>query len=186
MMGPMLRALLEDRFHLKIHREAEIVPMYALTVAKSGLKIQPIEAGGCTSPDAVQDLSQEARMAVNREKPICGSFSSLGDGVNRIWILGGESLEKFANSTLSAVLDRHVQDQTGVAGVFNIRLEFGLDESIRSGVFGGAGVAAPPPDIEKGPSIFTALQEQLGLKLERTKGPRDFIVIDRVQKPEPD
>ena len=124
-------------------------------------------------------------MAVNRgPKPVCGSFSSTGDGVNRTWTLGGQSLSSFAG-TLSSVLDRYVIDSTGVAGQFNIHLEFGLDESIRRGVFGGAGVGVPPAGIEKGPSIFTALEEQLGLKLERTKGPRDYLVIDRVQKPEP-
>ena len=58
-------------------------------------------------------------------------------------------------------------------------------QSIRKGVFGGAGVGVPPDGIEKGPSIFTALEEQLGLKLERTRGPHDYIVIDRVQKSSP-
>ena len=77
-------------------------------------------------------------------------------------------------------------DKTGIGGTFNIHLEFGLDESIRTGVFGGAGVGTPPAGIEKGPSIFTALEEQLGLKLERTRGPRDFLVIDRAQRPKPD
>ena len=125
-------------------------------------------------------------MAVNRAKPICGSYTSLGDGVNRTWILGGESFAKFANSILSGVLDRYVMDKTGIGGTFNIHLEFGLDESIRTGVFGGAGVGTPPAGIEKGPSIFTALEEQLGLKLERTRGPRDFLVIDRAQRPKPD
>jgi len=185
MMGPMLRALLEDRFQLKIHREAEEIPMYALRVAKGGMKMRPIDDGGCTAVEDVRDLTREARMAINRTKPICGNFTSLGDGVNRTWILGGQTLDDFANNTLSAVLDRHVMDETGVAGHFNIQLEFGLDESIRKGVFGGAGVGVPPDGIEKGPSIFTALEEQLGLKLERTRGPHDYIVIDRVQKPEP-
>ena len=77
-------------------------------------------------------------------------------------------------------------DQTGVVGVFNIRLEFGYDESIKQGVFGGrpAGpILEPPPDVEPAPSIFTALEEQLGLKLEKTRGPREFIVIDSVERP---
>ena len=76
-------------------------------------------------------------------------------------------------------------DQTGVAGVFNIRLEFGYDDSIKQGVFGGrpAGpILEPPPDVEPAPSIFTALEEQLGLKLEKTRGPREFIVIDSAER----
>lgn len=186
MMGPMLRALLEDRFQLRVHRETEDAPMYALTVAKSGLKIKPIDDSGCTSPDFVRDLSAEARQAINSSKPVCGSFTSLGDGVNRTWVLGGTSLQTLANNRLSGVLDRFVLDQTGVAGLFNIRLTFGLDDSIRKGVFGGAGVGTPPEGLERGPSIFTALEEQLGLKLERTRDQSDFIVIDRVQRPMPD
>jgi uncharacterized protein (TIGR03435 family) len=186
MMGPMLRALLEERFQLKTHREVEEVPMYALTVAKRGLKIHPIGDDGCTSYEVAKDLSRDAFMALDQgPKPVCGNFMAVGDGANRHWSLGGESLEKFANQVLSSVLDRYVMDRTGVTGLFNIRLDFGLDDSIRAGVFGGRGVNPPPPDIEMGPSIFTALEEQLGLKLEKTKGPRGFLVIDRVERPTP-
>jgi uncharacterized protein (TIGR03435 family) len=184
MMGPMLRALLEDRFQLKLHRELEDGPLYALTVAKGGLKMQPIGEDGCTSFTVAQNLSRDEVLALDRgSKPICGNFTSLGDGANRNWYLGGESLTTFANQTLSGVLDRYVIDKTGVPGLFNIQLEFGLDESIRVGVFGGRGVNPPPPDIPRGPSIFTALEEQLGLKLENTRGPRGFLVIDRVERP---
>jgi uncharacterized protein (TIGR03435 family) len=185
MMGPMLRALLEERFQLKTHREMEEVPMYAMVVAKGGLKIQPIEPAGCTSPDAVADLAPEDRLAVSRSaKPICGGFTSLGDGVNGNWSLGGTTLSRFANSILSGVLDRYVLDKTGVTGLYNIRLQFALDESIRPHVFGGGRPAdPPPPDIEKAPAIFSALEEQLGLKLEKTKAPREYLVIDRVERP---
>src|SRR5262249_10312566 len=65
MMGPMLRALLEERFHLKTHRATEEVPMYALTVAKGGLKIKPLGPGGCTSFDDTQSLSRDEVMALN-------------------------------------------------------------------------------------------------------------------------
>ena len=188
LMGPMLRALLEDRFKLKTHREKEEVPMYALTIAKSGLKMQPLGEGGCTSFDAAQNLSREDRLSLNQSKPICGSFSSLGDGVNGNWILGGETLS-FAG-TLSGVLDRYVLDQTKVSGLFNINLHFAFDESLKPGVFGGRPSLAysaenpPPSGIEKGPSIFSALEEQLGLKLEKSRGPREYVVIDHVERPQ--
>jgi uncharacterized protein (TIGR03435 family) len=190
MMGPMLRALLEDRFKLRTHRELEELPMYALTVAKGGLKIKPIGDDGCISFDKAQNLSRDELLAADMgAKPVCGNFTSLGDRWKRKWYLGGTTLDKFANQTLSSVLDRHVMDQTGVPGLFNIHLEFGYDDNIKQGVFGGrpAGpVEPPPPDVESAPSIFTALEQQLGLKLEKTRGPREFIVIDSAERPRPE
>jgi uncharacterized protein (TIGR03435 family) len=186
MMGPMLRALLEERFKLKTHRELEDVPMYGMTVAKGGLKIKPIDEKGCVSVDIARNLSRDQMLALDTSStPVCGNFTSLGDRYKRTWRLGGTTLAKFANQTLSGVLDRHVMDQTGVPGMFNIHLEFGYDESIKEGVFGGRPVGpilTPSSDVEPTPSIFTALEEQLGLKLEKTRGPREFIVIDSAER----
>jgi bla regulator protein BlaR1 len=186
MMGPMLRALLEERFKLKTHRELEDVPMYTMTVAKGGLKIKPIDEKGCVSFDAARNLSRDEMLALDRSStPVCGNFTSLGNQYKRTWRLGGITLAKFANQTLSGVLDRHVMDKTDVAGNFNIHLEFGYDDSIKQGVFGGrpAGpIVTPPADVEPAPSIFTALEEQLGLRLEKTRGPREYIVIDSAQR----
>jgi len=186
MMGPMLRALLEEHFKLKTHRELEQVPMYAMTVAKGGLKTKPLEEGGCRSFDEVKDLPPQQIGAMDMgAKPVCGNFTSLGDRVTRKWSLGGTTLARFANQTLSSVLDRHVMDNTGVDGTFNIKLEFGYDENIKEGVFGGRPVGPiddPPPGVERGPSIFTALEQQLGLKLEKANGPRGFLVIDSAQR----
>ena len=80
-----------------------------------------------------------------------------------------------ANDLLGTV-QRAVIDRTGINGRYNIRLSYGFDP----------GPNHAPSDIERGPSIFTALQEQLGLTLEATRGPRDFLVIDRVERPDPD
>jgi uncharacterized protein (TIGR03435 family) len=186
MMGPMLRALLEERFRLKTHRELEDVPMYAMIVAKGGLKLKPIDEKGCVSVDIARNLSRDQVLALDTSTtPVCGNFTSLGDRYKRRWSLGGTTLGRFANQTLSGVLDRHVMDNTGVPGSFNIQLEFGYDESIKEGVFGGRPVgpiATPPPDVDPAPSIFTALEQQLGLKLEKTRGPRQFIVIDSAER----
>src|SRR5262249_31712954 len=154
----MLRALLEERFKLKTHRELEDVPMYTMTVAKGGLKIKPIGEKGCTSFDVAKNLSRDEMLALDRSStPVCGNFTSLGNQYKRTWTLGGITLAKFANQTLSGVLDRHVMDKTGVTDMFNIHLEFGYDESIKQGVFGGRPVGPipdPPADIEPAPSIF--------------------------------
>jgi len=190
MMGAMLRALLEDRFHLKTHSDTEDAPMFALTVAKGGMKIKPIGPDGCRDSNETQDLSREEIVAINTgPRPICGNFTAVGGGGNRTWRLGGDTLAKFANQTLSSVLDYYVLDKTGdivpPGARFNINLTFGIDESIRRGVFGGAPLGPIPEDADRGPSIFTALEEQLGLKLEKTRGPRQFLVVDSVQRPDP-
>src|SRR6185436_13583434 len=101
MMGPMLRALLEERFKLKTHRELEQVPMYAMTVAKGGLKIKSIGADGCLSVDAANGLSREEMLAADQsDKPVCGNFTSLGNQWRRTWALGGTTLSRFASQIL--------------------------------------------------------------------------------------
>ncbi|HEX6896713.1 MAG TPA: TIGR03435 family protein, partial [Bryobacteraceae bacterium] len=91
------------------------------------------------------------------------------------------------SSTLSNQLGRPVLDRTGLTGHYDFKLEYTPDPGQPGGgPFGGAppppGVQAPPPPDPNGPSIFTALQEQLGLRLESTKGPVEMIVIDSVEK----
>jgi uncharacterized protein (TIGR03435 family) len=187
-LGPMLRNLLEDRFQLKIHRATDEAAMYEMTVAKGGLKIQPIGEDGCTKLDPANPLGREEMRALAAgPKPVCGNMNMMnGNGLMR-WGLGGTTMKGFAG-TLSAFMDRHVIDKTGVEGQFNLRLEFLLDEHVP-----GADKrerAGPPPlpadaPAVDGPTIFTALEQQLGLKLEPTKGPHGFLVIDRVERPSP-
>jgi uncharacterized protein (TIGR03435 family) len=175
MMGPMLRALLDDRFQLKTHRETEEAPMYALVVA-TRLRLKPIDADGCRPRESMADVPQQDRFAIDSgPKPTCGSFVSRGDGVNRTVYVGGETMAGFAAGALASSLNRFVIDKTGISGRYNIRLTYGYD----------AGPNPAPSDIERGPSIFTALQEQLGLKLENTKGLREYLVVDGVRRPDP-
>jgi len=86
---------------------------------------------------------------------------------------------------LSGQLGRPVLDQTGLKGKYDYRLEYMEDQtqgSMLKGPEGAAGPDSAPPESSM-PSIFTAIQEQLGLKLESTKGPVDIIVIDHIEKP---
>ena len=111
-------------------------------------------------------------------EPFCGTVNGGTHGPNIVWYFGGQTLENFAN-IISGNLDRHVLDKTGVPGNFIIFLEFMRDENA------GPLFGAPPTDvsdIQPGPSIMTAIEE-LGLKLEPTKGPREFLVLDHVEKP---
>ena len=101
--------------------------------------------------------------------------------------LDGEGVPlEFLASTLSSQLGRPVIDRTGLTGHYTFKLQWTPDPGQSASKFGGPlppGVDAPPPPDPNGPSIFTAIQEQLGLRLESQKGPVDLIVIDRVEKP---
>ena len=187
-LGPMLRALLEDRFKLRLHRETAEVPLYALTVAKGGLKIKPIGPDGCETfdPDAPLDraaaLDRAAGLIAGTIKPTCGSMHMTGAVGFTRWIIGGTTLGNFAG-TLSAHLDRFTLDRTGITDRFNIKLEFQRDEHV-PGADKRFGVRTEFPEGD-GPNIFAALEQQLGLKLESIRGPQGYLVIDHVERPVP-
>ena len=156
----MLQTLLVDRFQLKFHRETRELPIYALSVAKSGIRMRQADAGECPSPPVPNQP--------------CGGF--------RIWMrshISGNrvSMEQIADA-LSQMMGRTVVDKTGLHGNFDMKLEWTPDESQVRGL---EKPDAPLPNQE-GPSIFTALQEQLGLKMESQKGPVEVLVIDHAER----
>lgn len=172
--GPMLQSLLEDRFHLEVHRETMERPVYELTVEKGGVKMQLSKEGSCTlySMDSPPPVP-----ASNAPRPIYCDFPHLsGDGLN--WTLDGTgvTVRRLATTLSRSGLDRPVNDRTGLTGGFDLRLQWTADTPERA----PGSVALDNPT---GPSIFTALKEQLGLKLESAKGPVEILVIDHVQKP---
>lgn len=174
MYGPMPIALLEDRFQLKTHRESEGVPMYALTVAKNGLKLKPVD-GSCV-PLSPSEPNSALRVPAPDGRPRC-SNGLREAGPN--WTVDSVGA-KFSNLAwaLSQAMDRHVIDRTGIARQFSFHLEFASDENAPPDV----GYVNRNSDIPPAASIFTAV-EQLGLKLEPIKGPRGFIVIDHIERP---
>jgi len=181
MLGPMLRNLLEDRFKLKIRRATDERPLYVMTVAKGGLKIAP---ESCTERDPANPPTRE-EMAALRDggKPMCGNMNmTSGAGGTHRWVIGGATMNNFAG-TLSTFMDHHVENKTGVDGSFNIRLEFALDEHVP----GPDKRYGPPTEVPEssGPNIFKALEQQLGLTLQLTKGAHGFLVIDHVERPSP-
>jgi len=183
MEGPMLRTLLEDRFKLTLHRETRQLPVYELTVVKGGLKLQGSKEGACTPYSAD---SPPPASAPGAPRPIFCGFPRLGAaGLNRTLEGAGVSMAELASSLSRSELRRTVIDRTGLTGAFDVHLKWIVDAP--AGVAGpglsdGSGAALPPENLT-GPSIFTALQEELGLKLESTKGPVEVLVIDRVEKP---
>jgi uncharacterized protein (TIGR03435 family) len=192
----MLQALLEERFKLKLHRDVREIPVYVMTVSSSGLKVQQIEEGSCDAndgtprptymtPDAFYEVLQPG------QKPHCSMIAYTRKGPNdpneTIWAKG-VGMTQFA-SVISRGLDRPVIDKTGIAGMFNFRVQFGIDQATTGYASPPFAGVAPSPNIPDaasapaGPSIFTAMPEQLGLKLEPARGPGEFIVIDHVEKP---
>jgi uncharacterized protein (TIGR03435 family) len=173
--GPMLQRLLEERFHLKIRRVAEEAPMYALTVAKSGFKLKPMQEGDCI-PDGPPEWPAGGR-------PACNWTGWDVNGPNRRLLLGGVTLNVLARDFGQLILDRNVIDRTGITGKFVFRLEYSPDENTRCIFPGRPCPVDTNSDIPPAATIFTALEQQLGLKLEPIKGPREHIVIDHVEPP---
>ncbi len=170
----MLQALLADRFKLTLHKESKEAPIYALVVAKNGPKMKELPPEPPPAPDAdpkdPPDKPDPKHMVMGRGGMRMGRGELTGNGVKL----------SFLAEALSNPLGRTVVDKTGLKGDYNFELKWTPDESQGPG-FRGAGDAPPPPDAN-GPSIFTAIQEQLGLKLESQKGPVDLLVIDHAEK----
>ncbi len=152
-----LRLLMADRFQLKVHKESKELTVYALVVAKGGSKLE-------TAPDTTgQDSGLNAGRADDGKTAIVGKNLEI------------PNLVRF----LASQVGRDVLDQTGLTGKYNFKFSFSPDLNRP------ADIAAPdaPRADTSGPSIFTALQEQLGLRLDTQKAPVEMIVIDSVQKP---
>ena len=175
----MVQSLLADRFKLIVSRETQDLPVYALVVAKNGPKLHEARPGD-TYPNGIKGLDGRGH---------AGMVHSGGDHISAqgISITSLNHDEGSLVDLLSQQLGRTVLDQTGLKGKYDIALKWTPDQNPDGMVQGPDGgrpgaESAPPPD-SSGPSIFTAIQEQLGLKLEPTKGPVDVIVIDHIERP---
>jgi len=144
----MAQNLMAERFKLALHRETRQLPIYTLTVAKNGPRVQPVDiAQGRTSTDA-------------------GRLEAKGITIQKLTDL------------LARMAGTPVVDATGLKGAFDFVLEWAPDETLRLPAAPGDGGAGG----SGGPSIFTALEEQLGLKLTGGKGPVEVLVVDHVEK----
>jgi uncharacterized protein (TIGR03435 family) len=170
MQGPMLQAILERRFKVKVHRETREVAVYNLTVAPGGPKLKPFKQGTCVPHEMVREDAGPRPLPAGQR--YCGSFV---EPTATTWSLQAEgaSVEEFASLFLSGqtFVGRRVFNRTGIAGLYDIELEFAPPRS------------ADDPSTATGVSIFTALREQLGLRLESTRGPGEFLVVDSIERP---
>jgi uncharacterized protein (TIGR03435 family) len=179
MSGPMLINLLESRFQLKMHVGTEGTPVWTLTVAKGGLKIKPTDPGSCLQRVCGPSDRGESRAGPNFK--LIAEGWSLDSLVQRL-SLTSRRLKSGRALPLSSTLDGlPILNKTGIpeATLFDFTLEYGADADFLA--------AGSPPDTAKdpgGPTIFEAL-EKLGLELKKSTAPREFIVIDHVEKPSP-
>jgi bla regulator protein blaR1 len=154
----MIEKLLADRFQLKFHRDSKEMPAYVLTVAKDGPKLEKSQG----DPKGLPGLF----------------FSQLG-----VLHVVNATMADFAGVMQRTVFDRPVVDQTGLQGKWDFTLKWTPDES----QFSGLGMKVPPPSdaADAPPPLFTAIQEQIGLKLEAKKTPVPVLVLDHVEPPSP-
>jgi uncharacterized protein (TIGR03435 family) len=161
-MMSMLQSLLEDRLKLKVHRETREVPVYDLTVAKGGPKLTAYTEGSCVNFDPNNPPPPLAPGEKRREG--CGN-NLISRGM---WTASKVEMGSVAGA-ISVIVRRKVIDKTGLTGLFNVRMELPPDP-----------LNATDPTA---PSIFTLLEEQMGLKLESSKGPAEVLVIDHIERP---
>jgi uncharacterized protein (TIGR03435 family) len=155
----MMQSLLAERFGLKMTTQTRELPVYALVVARGGPKLS--EPGTQRAPQLWGGSRGELHA------------SSVSMALFADWISGSADAG-----------GRSVIDETGLKGSFDFTLKWTKTESAAN-MMEASGSAAPNQIEQTGPSLFTALEEQLGLKLEPAKGPVKVIVIERVQRPTP-
>lgn len=173
----MLRSMLAQRFKVSVRMESREMPIYVLTMNRSdgrpGAGMRPADPAAC-----VDRGPQPGRVPAG-ELPSCGR---LPQGPGR---LSGRSAPiSLLLTQLSSITGRVVRDRSGLAGVFDIDVEWGLTEQQVAALAPLTPPGATPPvfDPDK-PTLFTALQEQLGLRLDATDGPVDVIVVDSAELP---
>jgi uncharacterized protein (TIGR03435 family) len=175
----MVQKLLADRFGLVTHRETRELPMYALTVARGDGRLGPnlvrsdVDCEKWIAEKRPQrDAGGPSPVAPSGFRPACMLNASVR------YLTGGTRTIQQLTAALQSLVERPVVDRTGLSGTFD------MDMKWTSGVASAPGSNAAP--VDDGASIFTALQEQLGLKLEAGRAPFEVLVIDSVSRPTPD
>lgn len=168
----MLRPLLADRFALEVHTEQRDTAVYVLRLARPDGKL----GDGLRESEA--QCAAEARKYFPGQigfPPPCGDFRLAANEL----VARGMTLDRLAN-VLDGPVGRPVLNRTGVDAAFDLTLEWTSSVGLTPFPRGAAGAETLSPD---GVSLFTALQEQLGLRLEATRAPVDILVVDRVEVP---
>jgi len=198
----MLQSLLEERFGLKFHKESKEVPIYSLVVGKNGAKMpaatelppNAVKAGNPPPPQV--GPSSGGNVAVRQpdggsEKPRMGGPGTMMmriEGMGKMHLTAKAMQMSSFVDMLARQVDRPVFDNTGLTGYYDFDIEFKPEGPMMRGMpmpmphGDGPGGGGPAPDAVEAPSIFTAVQDQLGLKLEPKKGPVETVVVDHFEK----
>jgi uncharacterized protein (TIGR03435 family) len=158
-MQKMFRKLLADRFNLTVHSEKRDLSVYALSLAKGGPKIDKSQG----------DQNGRGSTRITHLTPELITLKATN-----------ASIEDFMRE-MQMLLDKPMVDQTGLAGRFDFTLQWAPDESQLSAVGVHAAPSTDSPNAQ--PGLFTAIQEQLGLRLEAVKAPAAVVVIDKIEEP---
>jgi uncharacterized protein (TIGR03435 family) len=187
----MMQNLLAERFKLALHREKKDFSLYELTIAKNGPKLKPStgdpSAADSGPPPGPPPIGKDGFPQIPPGRR--GFMMSVMPGPRMRMMAGMQPISALADM-LSNRLDGPVIDKTGLTGNFDFTLEFAPEPGMGAGPLGAL---PPPPNPDPGQpaglgapdqptGLFTAVQEQLGLKLERKKGPLDVWVVDRAEK----
>lgn len=160
-ISAMVRSLLADRFQLRAHRETRELPTYALVAASPARRPGPALRTSSIDCSAPEDRSKCNTRITPR------SLTATGMTMTRL------------AATLTGIVGRVITDETGLPGAYDLELTFAPEGPLPPG--------APPAAADSdAPSLFTALREQLGLRLDGRRGPVEVLVVDRIERPTPD
>ena len=194
---PLLKSLLVERFQLKSHFEPREMAFYDLVLARGDGRLGPelkASKSDCSNTDELNAKRAEALakgdLASIVPKPgeflACAIAPNLANGPQNLSMHGDGQEIKVLVDLLSQFTGKYVRDKTGLTGRYDFDMK--LDMQTLMGLVQKMGINVPTPNLPQtdGSSVMTVLNEQLGLKLESTRGPVEVLVIDSVQAPTPD
>jgi uncharacterized protein (TIGR03435 family) len=190
----MMQNLLRERFHLAVHRETKDLPMYVLLVGKNGPKLKESDPAAAAEDEKAAAEGDQPRPKVTvgadgfpqvpAEAKLPGSFSlmvSSGE-LTRIKLFAKHLTMDELADRIGIYVHRPAKDLTELQGRYDFTLAFESDPRMPASPAGTSPDGVPPAPAETGPSIFAALQEQLGLRMEQRKGPVELLIVDTVDK----
>lgn len=166
----MVRDLLQDRFGLQVHEETRQLPSFSLVLARKDGRLGPALVRSEVDCDKwIAEKRPQAQAGGPSSVTPTGKRSACEMMATRRWLAGGTRTMPQLATALQSMVGRPVVNKTGLAGGFDMDLKWATDDTAADG--------------DGGPSIFTALQEQLGLKLESERNPFQVFVVDRITQP---